>query len=136
MRERRLIDVRQPAEYAAGHIEGSELVPLRRVSRVCEEWDRKQAITLICLSGHRAQVAHGQLIARGFQDVYVLPGGIRKWRTAGKPLKQVPQTLGARVGKWAFRSAVMLGSAALAYFVSPWFLVIPAVLAVRWIAIG
>lgn len=136
MRNRRLIDVRQPAEYSAGHIEGSELVPLRRLSGACEEWDRRQAITLICLSGHRAEVAHRQLRARGFEDVYVLPGGIRKWRAAGKPLQQAPQTAGERVRKWGLRVGIVAAGVALAYFVSPWFLVIPAVLVMRWIAIG
>lgn len=133
---RRLIDVRQPGEFAAGHIEGSELVPLRRLTRACEEWDRKQPITLVCLSGHRAQVAHGQLRARGFADVSVLPGGIRQWRRTGKPLQQVPQTMGARVSKWAFRAGIVLASVALAHFASPWFLAIPAIAAVRWFAIG
>lgn len=136
MRDRRWIDVRQPGEFAAGHIEGSELIPLRRLSSACAEWDREQAITLVCLSGHRAEVAHRQLIARGFQDVYVLPGGIRKWRAAGKPLQQVPQTTGDRVRKWGLRVGVMVAGVALAYFVSPWFLVIPAAAAVKWFAAG
>lgn len=136
MRDRRLIDVRQPAEFAAGHIEGSELVPLRRLSRACEEWDRKQAITLICLSGHRAEMAHRQLRTHGFEDVYVLPGGIRKWRAAGKPMQQAPQTAEARIRKWGLRVGMVAAGVALAYFISPWFLVIPAVLVMRWIAMG
>ncbi len=136
MRNRRLIDVRQPAEFAGGHIEGSELVPLSRLSRACEGWDRKQPITLICLSGHRAQVAHRQLSAHGFADLYVLPGGIRKWRAAGKPLQKLPQTPAARLRKWGFRLGIVLAGGALAYFVSPWFLVVPAVAAVRWFTGG
>lgn len=136
MRERRLIDVRQPAEFAAGHIEGSELVPLRKLARECEGWDRKNSITLVCLSGHRAQVAQRQLSGRGFEDVYVLPGGIRKWRAAGKPLKQVPQTTAARIRKWGLRLGIVAAGGVLAYLITPWFLVIPAVLAVRWISMG
>lgn len=136
MRERKWIDVRQPGEFAGGHIEGSELVPLRRVARACEAWDRQQPITLVCLSGHRAELAHRQLIARGFADVYVLPGGIRKWRAAGKPLQQTPQTPGERARKWGLRLGIVAAGVALAYFVSPWFLVIPAVAAMRWFAAG
>lgn len=136
MGNRRLIDVRQPGEFASGHIEGSELVPLGRLGRACESWDRRQALTIVCLSGHRADVAQRQLQARGFEDIYVLPGGIRKWRAAGKPLVKKPQTTAERVSKWALRLGLVLGSAALAYFVSPWFLVIPAVLMVRWFAMG
>jgi rhodanese-related sulfurtransferase len=135
MQNRKLIDVRQPAEFSAGHIEGSELIPLRRLSRACENWDRKQSITLVCLSGHRAQLAHNQLRARGFKDVSVLPGGIRQWRAAGKPLATLPRKAGARLYQWTFRLAIVLASAVLAHLVSPWFLLIPALLAVRWIAI-
>lgn len=136
MGNRRWIDVRQPGEFASGHIEGSELVPLGRLGRACESWDRKQPLTIVCLSGHRADVAQRQLQARGFADIHVLPGGIRKWRAAGKPLVKKPQTTAERASKWALRLGLVLGAAALAYFVSPWFLVIPAVLMVRWFAMG
>jgi 3-mercaptopyruvate sulfurtransferase SseA len=81
-------------------------------------------------------MAQRQLQARGFEDIYVLPGGIRKWRAAGKPLVKKPQTTAERARKWAARAAIVLVGAALAYFVSPWFLVIPAVLMVRWVATG
>lgn len=91
---------------------------------------------LICRSGHRAQVAHRQLSARGFANVQVLPGGIMKWRAAGKPLKTLPQTPGARIRKWSFRAGIVLVAAVLAYLISPWFLVVPAVAAVRWITGG
>ena len=136
MRNPRMIDVRQPAEFSAGHIEGSELVPLRRLSRACEDWDRKQPITLVCRSGHRAQVAYRQLSSRGFANVTVLPGGIMKWRAAGKPLQKVPQTVGMRIRTWGSRLVVVGAAVALAHFVSVWFLAIPAVMAVRWFTIG
>ena len=136
MDKRRWIDVRQPGEFASGHIEGSEQVPLGRLGRACESWDRKQPLTIVCLSGHRADMAQRQLQARGVEDIYVLPGGVRKWRAAGKPLVKTPQTTMDLVRKWAGRGAVVLGFAALAYFLSPWFLVVPAVLMVRWFAMG
>jgi len=136
MGNRRWIDVRQPGEFASGYIEGSELVPLGRLGRASESWDRKQPLTIVCLSGHRAEMAERQLRARGFEDLYVLPGGIRRWRAQGKPLIKRPQTAAERTSKWAMRLGLVLGFAALAYFVSPWFLVIPVVLAVRWFAMG
>ena len=136
MPDRRLIDVRQPGEFASGHIDGSELIPLRRLSHACEAWDRKEPILLICLSGHRAEVAYRQLNARGFVDVAVLPGGIRKWRAAGKPLQQAPQTTADRIRKWGLRAAIVVAGIALAYLVSPWFLVIPAIAAARWTTAG
>jgi rhodanese-related sulfurtransferase len=134
MQNRRLIDVRQPGEFASGHIEGAELVPLSRLSRACEPWDRDQPITLVCLSGHRAQVAHRQLSSRGFTDVAVLPGGIQRWRSSGKPLRTLPRTRGQIVSRWLFRFAIVAAALVLARMVSPWFLAVPAVLAVRWIS--
>ena len=69
-------------------------------------------------------------------DVAVLPGGIRKWRAAGKPLQQAAQTTGGRVRKWGLRAAIVVAGVALAYLISPWFLVIPAIAAARWMTAG
>lgn len=132
MENRRLIDVRQPGEFAAGYIEGAELVPLGRLSRACAEWDHKQPITLICRSGHRAEIAQRQLRSRGFTDVTVLPGGMQRWKAAGKPLQTVPQGLGRRIAGWVISLGVVAVSVVLARVVSPWFLAVPAFVAVRW----
>ena len=134
MQNRRLIDIRQPSEFASGHIEGAELVPLRRLSSMCEAWHREEPITLICLSGHRAQMAHRQLRCKGFTDVEVLPGGMQRWRAAGKPTQALPQTKAQVAARWAFRVGVVAASIVLARLVSPWILVVPAFLAVRWIS--
>ena len=136
MQKRRIIDVRQPAEFAAGSIEGAELVPLGQLSRACEEWDRQEPITLVCRSGHRARMAHGQLRARGFADVTVLEGGIQRWRAEGKPLQATAAAGGAgRIVRWALQIAVVVAALVLARMVSPWFLAIPALMAARWIFI-
>lgn len=82
----RVIDVRQAREYASGHIEGSELVPLGTLANVCPSWDRSHPIELVCKSGMRATTARSQLLRLGFTDVRVLRGGIDAWRGAGKPL--------------------------------------------------
>ena len=136
MQTRRLIDVRQPAEFASGHVEGAELVPLHRLSKACEAWDRKDPITLICLSGHRAQLAYRQLSARGFEDLHILPGGIRQWRAAGKPLQKVQQTARERMTQWGVRVGILVAFAVPAYLVSPWFLIVPLILAARWLMNG
>lgn len=86
MSARRLIDVRQPGEYAGGHIAGSELVPLKTLVSHCEAWDHAAPIELICKSGMRAGIARDELKRRGFTDLTVLNGGVDAWRSAGKPL--------------------------------------------------
>ena len=49
--EARLIDVREYPEFAEGHIEGSELVPLGILDKASEGWDRSAPLTLVCRSG-------------------------------------------------------------------------------------
>jgi rhodanese-related sulfurtransferase len=103
----RLIDVRQLPEFAAGHIEGSELVPLNTLAASAATWDRSQPLTLICKSGRRAQQAHDTLSALGFHHLTILPGGIDAWHSAGKPLA----TLARR--PWSMERQVRIVAGAL-----------------------
>ena len=82
----RLIDVREYPEFAAGHIEGSHLVPLGALDKTSEGWDRSHPLTLICRSGQRSEQARQTLASKGFQHLDVLQGGIQAWTQAGKPL--------------------------------------------------
>jgi len=121
--QRRLIDVRQPAEYKAGYIVGSELIPLGSLAKASETWDRQDPLTVICRSGRRAEIAVAQLKARGFQDVLVLREGIERWAPGGKPLLRSEQAIPAPAGWAAIASvAVITISLLLARSVSPWFL--------------
>lgn len=82
----RWIDVREYPEFAAGHIDGSELVPLGSLGSSCALWDRKEQYTLVCKSGRRAKHAQDELAAKGFQHLTVLPGGVEQWTATGNPL--------------------------------------------------
>ena len=82
----RLIDVREYPEFAGGHIDGSELVPLGTLDRASEEWDRSTPLTLICRSGRRAEQARQALADKGFTALTVLDGGVQAWTSEGKPL--------------------------------------------------
>ena len=83
----RLIDVREYPEFAGGHVEGSELVPLGSLDKASEGWDRSEPLTLVCRSGRRAEQARQSLAAKGFQSLHVLEGGIEAWTNGGKPLR-------------------------------------------------
>ena len=133
---RRFIDVRESFEFASGHIEGSELVPLRSLTSKCGEWDLKQPLTIVCRSGRRAEQARRQLTARGFQDVVVLDGGVEKWRSQGKSLISAPAAQSALSvqSKWVLSIVLVLISLALAHFVSPWFLLATGIIAVRLVS--
>lgn len=84
--EARLIDVREYPEFAEGHIEGSELVPLGTLGKTSEGWDRFAPLTLICRSGRRADDARQTLADKGFTSLKVLDGGVQAWTNSGKPL--------------------------------------------------
>lgn len=119
----RLIDVREYPEFAAGHIAGSELVPLRTVGASCEQWDRGGELTIVCRSGRRAEQARQELAARGFSRVRVLEGGIERWSAEGKPLESVerqPWSMERQVR--AVAGSLVLLTMLLAWAVSRWFL--------------
>jgi len=116
------IDVREFPEYAAGHIAGSQLVPLSTLASVSESWDPATPITLVCKSGRRAEEAREQLAARNFTNLTVLAGGIEAWRAAGKPLEATarqPWSLERQVRIVA--GSLVLITLLLAHFVSTYF---------------
>ena len=84
--KQRLIDVREYPEFAAGHLEGSELVPLSTLATASTPWDRDAPILLLCRSGRRAEQARQQLGSMGFKKLSILEGGVDQWAAQGKPL--------------------------------------------------
>ncbi|WP_435799900.1 rhodanese-like domain-containing protein [Streptomyces canus] len=79
-----LLDVREHAEWAAGHAPGAVHAPLSelacggRLPRAAED----RPVITICRSGKRSREAAGLLAARGVDVVDVL-GGMRAWVEAG-----------------------------------------------------
>lgn len=75
----RLIDVRSPAEFNAGHIEGAINVPVEELSLRMKELEPKGApIVLYCRSGRRSAAAFDQLRGAGFGALYDL-GSMSSW---------------------------------------------------------
>jgi rhodanese-related sulfurtransferase len=83
----RVVDVREPAEFVAGHVAGSELVPLSTVLQAAESWDRNQRVLLVCRSGNRSGTAASWLKQRGFADPVNVLGGMIAWERAGYPIE-------------------------------------------------
>ncbi len=117
-----LIDVREFPEYAAGHIAGSQLVPLSTLAHASATWDPATPIILFCRTDRRSQIAREQLADRNFTDLSVLEGGIEAWRAAGKPLERTarqPWSLERQV-RITVGSLVLI-TLLLAHFVSQYF---------------
>lgn len=91
-----LLDVREPAEFAAMHIEGALNVPRGILESACE-WDyeetepalvqaRDREIVVVCRSGYRSVLAANSLQVLGYTSVASLQTGLRGWKDYEQPL--------------------------------------------------
>jgi adenylyltransferase/sulfurtransferase len=74
-----LVDVREPAEYAARCIPQARLIPLGELPKRVSELDRAKLVVVHCKSGVRSATACQLLRAAGFPQVLNLRGGIEAW---------------------------------------------------------
>lgn len=85
-----LVDVRTPEEYAAGHLEGAQLMDFYDSNFAAQlgKLDKTKPVAVYCAAGGRSGSAAEQLTKMGFKQVYDLAGGMRAWRSAGKKTVQ------------------------------------------------
>jgi len=78
------LDVREPDEFAAGHLPGAKNIPHTDVVARSAELPTDRPLVVYCIhSAHRAPEAAKQLRAHGFANAYVLEGGIVAWHAGG-----------------------------------------------------
>ena len=83
----RVIDVRTPAEWDQGRIEGAEHLPLSEIlDGKYPQCAKDEHLVLQCGSGYRSNIAASILRQEGFGKVKSLAGGIFAWTNAGLPL--------------------------------------------------
>ena len=91
-----IVDVREPAEFEAMHIQGSLNVPRGILESACE-WDyeetepelvqaREREIVVVCRSGYRSVLAANSMQVLGYQNVASLQTGLRGWKDYEQPL--------------------------------------------------
>jgi rhodanese-related sulfurtransferase len=80
-----LLDVRQDAEWRAGHAPGAWHIPLSRIHGGLAGLPPRRTVVTICRSGHRSALA-AALLARDGREVASLAGGMRAWARAGLPV--------------------------------------------------
>jgi len=85
-----VLDVREPAGFAAGHILGARNLPLAELDKRAGELDKYKAkpVIVTCDSGNVSTRAVGLLKARGFTNVVSLAGGFRAWLQGGLPMEK------------------------------------------------
>lgn len=64
-----LVDVRTPAEFAAGSVEGAVNIPLDEVESRVNEFKGKPSVIVFCRSGNRSGQAKSILEANGVNNV-------------------------------------------------------------------
>jgi rhodanese-related sulfurtransferase len=79
-----VLDVREPVEWANGHIEGSVHVPLMELPQRLDELGDQQTL-VVCKVGGRSAQAVGYLRQQGY-DAVNLDGGLLEWEAAGRAL--------------------------------------------------
>lgn len=85
-----VLDVRDPGEFAQGHIPNARNIAagdLQRRSAELEKW-KSRPLILCCASGARSAAAVATLKKAGFDKVFNLRGGILEWEKAGQPLSR------------------------------------------------
>ncbi len=121
----RLIDVREPGEYAGEHIAGAENRPRSRfqpeqfLSANDDRLDNR-LIVLYCQSGNRSGQVGRQLLDAGFTQVAHLENGLPSWKAAGYPTqvnRNAPISLFRQVQIVA--GSLVLTGTVLGAFVSP-----------------
>ena len=84
----RVVDVRQPAEWAAGHIEGAEFLTGAHVPEGAGDIGEDKPVVFVCGSGNRSSVAASYLMRLGRDDVSNVIGGMGAWYSAGYPTER------------------------------------------------
>jgi sulfur-carrier protein adenylyltransferase/sulfurtransferase len=75
-----LIDVREPYEWNAGHIEGATHIPMNQVQQRMAEIPQDREVVMICRSGGRSGHVQQHLLQNaGYTRVKNLVGGMQAW---------------------------------------------------------
>jgi rhodanese-related sulfurtransferase len=83
-----VLDVRERAEFEAGHIPGSVHIPYHELRDTPDGLDLSKPIAAICSSGQRSALAASLLLRHGATSaIHVADGGVGTWERAGWPIE-------------------------------------------------
>ena len=83
-----LIDVRNPDEFAAGHIPGAALIPLPDLADRLDEVPTDREVHVVCQSGGRSTQAT-ELLTEAGVDAVSVAGGTKAWIASGREIGTV-----------------------------------------------
>ena len=82
-----IVDVRQPEEYAQGHVPGAVLIPLATVMSRIDQISADKDVIMVCGVGERSAVAAEMAAALGRTRLHNLEGGTTAWIKQGNPVE-------------------------------------------------
>ena len=87
-----VLDVRDPAEYRAGHVPGAVNLPASQVTQqTAGQLSALQGlggVVLYCIGGSRTELAERTLLDHGVPNVFHLEGGLMGWVDSGFPVEK------------------------------------------------
>ncbi|HEY7910116.1 MAG TPA: rhodanese-like domain-containing protein [Thermomicrobiales bacterium] len=90
-----LIDVREPEEYAHGHVPGAINLPQAEIASRLDEVPKDRPVQMICQSGYRSLRSAQFLVQMGYDNITNVKGGTAAWRARGCPLETGDTSIGA-----------------------------------------
>jgi hydroxyacylglutathione hydrolase len=87
MKDLFILDVRQPAEWHAGHIPGAQHISGGELPGMLDEVPRDKPVAVYCGSGYRSSVAASLLRRSGHRYVYNVIGGFTAWEAKQLPVE-------------------------------------------------
>lgn len=76
------LDVREPYEWAAGHIEGALHIPIGAIAERFEEIPRTGEVIVVCQIGQRSALVADFLTQQGYA-AHNMEGGLEAWVSCG-----------------------------------------------------
>ncbi|MET3108223.1 rhodanese-related sulfurtransferase [Oxalobacteraceae bacterium GrIS 2.11] len=82
-----VLDVRDAAEFEAGHIKSAKNIPVSELSKRLSELEKQKnfSVITVCASGKRSATASAILTRAAFAQVVSLEGGMAAWQEQGLP---------------------------------------------------
>lgn len=85
-----VLDVREPAEWEAGHLPESKNIPVGLLEERLAEVPRDRPVIVHCQGGARSAIAASLLHAHGMENVRNLTQGYQEWIAGGHPVEKAP----------------------------------------------
>ena len=85
-----LVDVREPEEFASGHMIGAKNVPLNQLDEKLASTvkNKNVPLLLVCATGARAQRAVTMAKKLGYEQAQAVAGGLKAWKEANLPVEK------------------------------------------------